>query len=116
MDSQTQAQIAEASAPRESTVVTLETPIKRGETAFSEVTIRKPFGPALRGLSIMRLLNEADHDAFATLIPRITSPQIANADIDSGALQLPDLIKIISEITYFFLPKGERERIDSQTE
>jgi hypothetical protein len=116
MNTQEQAEIAQASVPSESKLLTLDTPIKRGDTAFSQVTIRKPFGPALRGLSIMRLLNEADHDAFAVLIPRITSPQISKADIESGALELPDLIRMIAEITYFFLPKAERERIDSQTE
>lgn len=117
MNSQDQDQIAQASAKRDATTITLETPIKRGETEFNTVSIRKPFGPALRGMSISRLLNEADYDAYAALIPRITSPMITKQDIESGALDVADLVKMISEIGYFFMPKAERARIDaSQTE
>jgi hypothetical protein len=117
MNSQDQEQIAQASQQQNSRTYILQTPIKRGDTEFKDVTINRPFGPALRGMSLAKLINEGDHDSFVALIPRITSPQISKIDIDSGALDSGDLIKIIGEITYFFIPKSERVKIDaSQTE
>lgn len=117
MNTQDQALIVEASQQQNTRNYTLQTPIKRGDTEFTNLTINRPFGPALRGMSLAKLINEGDHDSFVALIPRITSPQISKIDIDSGALDLGDLIKIIGEITYFFIPKSERVKIDaSQTE
>jgi hypothetical protein len=109
MNTQAQAEIAEASQLDEIRTVTLDYPIKRGEGVIAEVTIRRPYGSALKGLSLAKLVNEADHDAFAVLIPRITSPMIAKQDIDSGALAPSDLLQIIGQVTDFFIPKWARE-------
>ena len=117
MNTQDQAEIVQASSQEETRTVTLETPIKRGESAFSSVTIRRPYGPALRGVSLAKILTLGDHDAFATLIPRITHPTIFKSDIESGALDLGDMINIVEEIGIFFLPKSAREKTNtSQTE
>lgn len=112
MDTQDQAQIADASAQDHIRIIMLDTPIKRGESAFSSVTIRRPYGPALRGLSLAKLVNDGDHDSYVTLIPRITEPMITKRDLESGAVDPSDLVRLIGEIGYFFLPKSIRQAID----
>lgn len=109
MNTQDQEQITEASAQDDVRVVTLDYPIKRGDGEIKEVTIRRPYGPALRGMSLSKLVNDADHDAFAALIPRITTPMISKLDIESGALTPSDLLQIISQVTDFFIPSWARE-------
>lgn len=120
MNTQDKDQIAAASgqiaANTDIRTVTLDHPLKRGESEIKTVTLRRPFGPALRGLSLAKLVNEADHDAFAVLIPRISEPMISKTEIESGALVASDLLQIIGEITDFFIPKWARtEAQDGQS-
>lgn len=112
MESEDKAMIAEASERINSRTITLETPIKRGETSISSVTVRRPFGPALRGLSLAKLINQADYDSYEALIPRVTEPVITKLDIQSGGLDPVDLVRLTEEIGYFFLPKLMRQEID----
>lgn len=115
MDTKDQEAIASASAPRNDIrIVTLDEPIQRGETMITEITLRRPYGPALRGISLSKLLNDAEYDVFEKLIPRISEPRIAPEDIASGNLCPSDLLQIIGEITNFFIPKEARDTI-SQT-
>lgn len=61
--------------------VTLTTPIVRGETEITAITVRKPNVPALKGLKLLDLM-QSDVNAVATLLPRITQPMLTKADID----------------------------------
>lgn len=55
--------------------VTLETPIKRGETQIEQLVIRRPCGSELRGTSLFGVAR-MDADAIMTMIPRISEPPL----------------------------------------
>ena len=55
--------------------VTLNQPIKIGETEVTELDLRQPTGGDLRGLKIIEVL-QGDVDSIATLVPRIATPVI----------------------------------------
>lgn len=75
--------------------VTLSAPILRGETEITEITVRKPNVPALKGLKLMDLM-QSDVNAVATLLPRITQPMLTKADIDR--LDVVDFTKLTGAI------------------
>lgn len=102
-----------ADAGRNIRTITLDKPISRGGTAIETVTIRKPEGGALRGLSLA-LLGQADYDTLEKLIPRITSPVIHKEDISSGALDSADLMQISIEIMDFLCPAAARRESPPQ--
>lgn len=104
-------EIAAASDNKNVRHITLDEPIQRGDNAISSITVNRPFGPALRGLSISALMNEANYDEYVKLIPRITHPTITKADIDSGALHVSDMMQIMGAISYFFIPSSARAQI-----
>ena len=60
--------------------ITLETPIKRGETQIEQLVIRKPCGAELRGTSLFALAR-LDADAVMSLIPRISEPPLISAEV-----------------------------------
>lgn len=78
-----------------SKTVTLSTPILRGETEITEITVRKPNVPALKGLKLMDLM-QSDVNAVATLLPHITLPMLTKADIDR--LDVVDFTKLTGAI------------------
>ena len=55
--------------------VTLETPIKRGDTQIEQLVIRKPCGSDLRGTSLFGVAR-MDADAIMTLLPRVSEPPL----------------------------------------
>lgn len=60
--------------------ITLETPIKRGETQIEQLVIRKPCGIELRGTSLFALAR-LDADAVMTMLPRISEPPLISAEV-----------------------------------
>lgn len=60
--------------------ITLDTPIKRGETTIEKVTLRKPNAGELRGTSLQALVN-LDVDALSKVLPRITQPTLTEAEV-----------------------------------
>lgn len=92
-------------------VVKLETPIKRGDTEITEVTLRKPLAGALRGLNLRDLVN-CDATAVMELLPRITTPSLIKAEIDK--MDPVDLGNCAGEVVYFLAPRQVREQFDQQ--
>ena len=84
-------------------VVTLDTPIRRGEQTIGIVKLRKPRSGELRGLSMVDLV-KLEVDALKRLLPRISEPHLTEADVD--ALDPSDLFQMASEVAGFLLPKG----------
>jgi hypothetical protein len=84
-------------------LVTLDTPLQRGETTIETVQVRKPKSGELRGLSLSQLLN-LDYGALETLLPRITLPMLSKQDVAS--LDPSDLTQLGSEVMDFLLPKA----------
>lgn len=89
------------------TTITLDTPLKRGETEITEITLRKPAAGELRGLSLSALLN-LDAGAVMQLLPRIThlTPD------EAQRLDVPDLVACGLEIAGFLLPKRLQQAPD----
>lgn len=82
-------------------VVTLATPIKRGEQLINAVTLMKPNAGTLRGLSLASVAN-ADVDALIKMLPRITSPSLTEQEV--GALDLADMVALAGKVVGFLSP------------
>ncbi len=89
-------------------VITLDTPIKRESGEIRVITLRKPNGAALRGLSLQAVIT-MDYSALQTLVPRIADPSITPAEF--GALEPADLLNVGVGVASFFVPKNLREEI-----
>ncbi len=85
--------------------VTLETPIKRGETEISQVEIIKPNAGSLRGVGLASLAN-ADVDALLIVLPRLTLPSLTKDEVSN--MDLPDLVTLAGKVISFLSPKSER--------
>lgn len=87
--------------------VTLDYPVKRGETTIESVQVRKPGSGELRGLTLMAL-SQLDYAALETLLPRITIPPLHKQDIT--VLDPADLMQLGGEVMDFLLPKAVKDR------
>ncbi|QDQ87647.1 phage tail assembly protein [Alcaligenaceae bacterium SJ-26] len=63
-----------------SAIVTLDAPIKRGETEITEIVIRKPNAGALRGLSLINVVN-MDVQTLIKLLPRVSTPTLTEPEV-----------------------------------
>ncbi|MBD8125848.1 phage tail assembly protein [Pantoea agglomerans] len=84
-------------------VVELDTPILRGETEITSVTVRKPQSGALRGTRLQALL-DMDVNALITVLPRITTPALTTAEINE--MDPADLVSLSVEVVTFLLKKS----------
>lgn len=75
--------------------ITLKQPLTRGETQISELQVRKPNVPALKGLKLLDLM-QSDVNALSILLPRITQPMLTKADIDR--LDVADFTKLTTAV------------------
>lgn len=96
--------------------ITLEQPIKRGDTEISTLTLRKPKSGELRKLSLKDILT-SEIDTILELLPRITDPILSDHEVND--LDPGDLAQVGSVIRGFFLTQGERaafqKMIEAQT-
>ncbi|WP_037432595.1 phage tail assembly protein [Serratia plymuthica] len=83
-------------------VVTLDTPIKRGETTITDVQVIKPNAGALRGVGLAAVAN-ADVDALLVILPRVTVPNLTKEEC--ARLELPDLVALAGQVVGFLSPK-----------
>lgn len=86
-------------------VCELDTPIARGDTTITEVTVRKPMSGELRGLALADLLN-LEVNALRKVLPRITSPALT--DIEVGRMDPADLVDMGSKVAGFLLKKSAK--------
>ena len=96
------AAVADAVAQRDPNTVPLDTPIKRGNTFITEVTLRKPNAGELRGVSLAELL-QMKVDALQTVLPRITNPMLHKQDM--ATLDPADLVNMGTVVVGFLLTK-----------
>ena len=88
-----------------SKTIPLETPIKRGEQEITSFTLTKPDGTGwMRGAKLLDLM-QMDTAALTTVLPRISSPALTEAEIRSK-LDPADLFQIGAEVAAFLLPKS----------
>lgn len=83
--------------------VTLDTPLKRGETEVTEIQIRKPKAGELRGVSITSLM-QIEVTELIKVLPRITSPAITDDEL--RVMDIADLTQMGLEVSGFLLPKA----------
>jgi len=83
--------------------LTLDTPIMRGKTTISEVTLRKPLAGALRGTRLNAVM-EMDVAAMMTIIPRISTPALTAPELET--MDPADLTAMAVEVVTFLLPKS----------
>jgi len=84
-------------------IVTLDTPIKRGETTITDVQVMKPNAGALRGVGLAAIAN-ADVDALLVVLPRVTVPNLTKEEC--GRLELPDLVALAGKVVGFLSPNS----------
>ncbi|AQZ95455.1 phage tail assembly protein [Halopseudomonas phragmitis] len=87
-------------------IITLDQPIKRGETEITSITLRKPVSGELRGTSLMDLAH-MDVIALRKVLPRISQPTLT--DIEVGNLDPADLMQCGVAVASFLLTKKARE-------
>lgn len=88
--------------------VELDDPIKRGNGVIDSVDVRKPSAGELRGVSLMDVA-QMDVLALRKVLPRITSPNLTDAEI--GQLSLADMMQFGVIVSAFLLTK--RQKADS---
>lgn len=89
-------------APNEK-AVELDTPILRGKTEITSVTVRKPQSGALRGTRLQALM-DMDVNAMMIVLPRVTSPALTAQEINE--MDPADLLSLSVEVVSFLLPKS----------
>lgn len=89
----------------ETVTIELDEPIKRGDTEITSIVLRRPRSGALRGVSLMSLMN-MDVTALGVVLPRISEPSLTQHDV--GAMDPADLIKCGMEVSLFLAPKADR--------
>jgi hypothetical protein len=95
---------ATSNAPITFKAITLDEPIKRGDSVISEVTIRRPKAGELRGVSLMELGN-LSVAALQTILPRITRPTLTAQEV--ADMDPADLTEIGSEVAIFLVKRAD---------
>jgi hypothetical protein len=95
----------EALPPVEDNTVNLDTPIVRGKSFFTSLTLRKPASGELRGIHLVDLLN-MDVATLIKILPRITSPGITAPE--AAGMDPADLLACGSKISGFLLQRSVR--------
>jgi len=93
---------------QETAVIVLDEPIPRGNTEITEITVRRPKSGALRGVSLLDVL-QLNVTALQVVLPRITEPSLTQADV--AALDPADLLQIGTEVSNFLAPKADRAMV-----
>ena len=86
-------------------VVTLDTPLMRGEQNIEQITLTKPNAGTLRGVSLAALAN-SDVDALIKVLPRMTYPALTEHEV--ARLDVSDLISLAGKVVGFLSPASER--------
>ncbi|MGH8817429.1 MAG: phage tail assembly protein [Achromobacter pestifer] len=91
-------------------VVILDNPIKRGDQDIFEITVRKPKAGALRGASLLNLV-QLDVASLQTVLPRVTDPMMAPQEVAN--LDPSDLLALGAAVASFFMSKADRAAIQT---
>ena len=84
-------------------IVTLDSPVQRGEQKIEKVTVSKPNAGTLRGISLASLA-QSDVDALIKVLPRMTMPSLTEQE--AAALELPDLLSFAGKVVGFLSPNS----------
>lgn len=95
---------AAVQSPDDNTI-TLDTPIKRGKTEISEITLRKPSSGELRGIQLAELI-QLDVASLIKVIPRLSNPGLTAPEVAN--LDPADLLAIGGKVVGFLLQKSAK--------
>lgn len=98
---------AKAKNPNEE-VITLDTPIIRGEQKIEQVTLRKPMSGELRGVTLSDLA-QMDVLALRKVLPRISAPSLTDHEV--GRMDPADLFQCGLAVASFLLQKSAKEAV-----
>lgn len=87
-------------------VVELETPLQRGKTTVTEITVRKPMSGGMRGVGLVDIMN-LDVAALTKVLPRITSPALTEAELKQ--MDVVDLVQMGTALNGFLTPKKYKD-------
>ncbi|HZG31905.1 MAG TPA: phage tail assembly protein [Sphingopyxis sp.] len=104
---------APARDSRKFKTITLDDPIKRGDTEITAITLRKPQAGELRGLTLEDLL-KTDVDTILKLIPRISDPALIDQEV--AVMDPADLTECGGAIRGFFMTKAQQAIMDRMIE
>ncbi|KVV48232.1 phage tail protein [Burkholderia territorii] len=90
---------------KQSVVITLDTPITRGEQEITTVTLMKPLAGALRGVALTDVL-QLDVIALSKVLPRISDPVLTTQDV--LRLDPADLLQLGTEVAGFLVPNSSK--------
>lgn len=90
-------------------VVTLDTPIRRGEVTVETITLRKPRAGELRGVSLTDVL-QMDVNALNRVLPRISQPALTESEVMN--LDPADLVQIGGVLSNFLLTRKMKGEMD----
>ncbi len=90
--------------------IALSLPVKRKDEDITEVRIRRPGASELRGLQ-MRPLIQGDVDQMIRLLPRITMPNLLEAELEP--MNSEDFSALVNQAVYFLLPPSARSQVDA---
>ncbi|OCG45169.1 hypothetical protein A9G28_12900 [Gilliamella sp. Fer1-1] len=91
----------------------LKSGLQSGKNTITELTIRKPLTGDLRGIKLVDFI-ELDIDSLAKVLPRITTPTIAEHEVFN--LDLIDLSAITQVIAGFLSTTSNDVTTESQPE
>lgn len=92
----------EAAPQDDDYIVNLDTPIVRGKSYFTRLTLRKPNAGELRGIHLAELLN-LDVSSLIKVLPRISSPALTA--VEAAAMDPADLFAVGTKVVGFLLQK-----------
>ena len=88
--------------------VDLETPVQRGDTALSQILVRKPAAGELRGLKL-NLVLQSDVTEHFKLLPRITPLLLPELE----QLDPSDLGELMGTVVGFFMTPAQRAQLEA---
>lgn len=103
-----QEDLIEATAEKNTNKVTLDDPIKRGNSTIAEIALRKPNSGELRGVTLQALA-DLDVIALQRVLPRITTPALTAPEISQ--MSPSDLMQMGVKVAVFLLPKADRAMV-----
>lgn len=90
--------------------ITLDRPIKRGDTEITEITLRRPDAGELRGVILSDLLR-METTAVCAVLPRITQPLLTPNEV--AKMDPADLFQCAMQVTDFLLPQSMKPQAES---
>lgn len=83
--------------------IKLDVPIRRGETIFESIDLRRPLAGELRGTSIFAIAR-METDALVTVLPRVTQPPLIEHEVLK--LDAADLMQCGLALSGFCMPRA----------